>query len=933
MNPWSIAAGHAVTPLLVVGLVQLLGSADYQALFVLIPQMRPSFGYDLQFLVVFSYVLQVGQTLGAPLFGWIADRVRRVWMLRAGGVVLHLGSITMGLSTGAGQLLAGRAIAAGGQLVSQPAAMPLLSDSYPPEVRARAFGFVLQCGSLGAVLSPIVIGVIAAGYGWRTAFIVLGSFSLLLTTLYFTVREPVRGEQDRLAMGADADTARHAQPPAGWKESWRALNSVRTLRRVWLAMPFLSAASFVFVLLPIYFSVQWHLGAAQYGLVAAAEAAVTLGGQVLVSVLATRMLMERPARVLGLVGGICVVLMLALLVCALAPTLWLAVAAACIAAACSLLVHPGYSPPLIAVVSLVTPARVRAMGMTSWAPWMLLSFPILFYGVGAVQGAGWPARMQLLPYLPLFLVAAGLLATGGLHVAADMRAALAASMADEEARRARAAGRGKLLVCRDVDVVHDGARVLFGVDLDVHDGEVLALLGTNGAGKSTLLRTIAGVQEASSGAIVFDGVDVTHSPAHLLVERGVALVSGGRAVFPRLSVAENLRVAAESIADGDERSTRVEAVLSLFPVLRERMEQLAGNMSGGEQQMLALSQAFLLAPRLLLIDELSLGLAPAVVAQLLEVLRRINAGGTTVVIVEQSVDVALTIAERAVFMEKGRVVFEGATAELLQRGDLARSVFLGQSMASGAVAGPAQRHDEAGEEVLRVEDLRVRFGGVDALRDVSLTVGGGEVVGVIGPNGAGKSTLFDAVSGFVTPSAGTVRAFGEDITTLAPQARAQRGLVRSFQDLHLFSAMTVREVIALALDRTQRRHSARRVDTLLDGLGLGGCAEQFIGELSTGQRRIVDLACMLAAQPRLLLLDEPSSGLAQSETEALGPLIGRIAAEAGCSILIIEHDLPLVTAVATRLVAMAEGRVIADGPPRTVIADSAVVNAYLGRTA
>ena len=934
LNPWSIAAGASVTPLLVVGLLGLLGNADYQALFVLIPQMRPSFGYDLQFLVVFNYVLQVGQTLGAPLMGYVADRVRRVWLLRAGGMVLHLGSITMGLSAGPGQLLAGRAIATGGQVVSQPAAMPLLTDCYPPEQRARAFGFVMQCGSLGAVISPIVVGVIAAGYGWRTAFIVLGVFSLLLTTLYFTVREPVRGEQDRLAMGADAQTAREEQPPAGWKESWRALNSVQTLRRIWFAMPFLSAASFIFVLLPIYFSVVWHLDASTYGLVAAAEAAVTLAGQVLVSVLTTRMLAERPARVMGLVGAICVVLMLALLVCALAPTMWIAILAACVAATCSLLVNPGFSPPLISVISLVAPARIRAMGLTSYAPWMLLSFPILYYGVGAIQDAGWSPRMQLLPYLPLFLVAALIFATGGLHVAADMRSALAASMAGEEARRARQAGRRKLLVCRDVDVVHDGARVLFGVDLDVVDGEILALLGTNGAGKSTLLRAIAGVQEASSGAILLDGVDVTHSPAHLNVPRGVALVPGGRAIFPRLSVAENLRVAAENVDGATERRARVDEVLSLFPVLRSRMGQQAGDLSGGEQQMLALSQAFLLRPRLLLVDELSLGLAPMVVEQLLGVLRRIHADGTTVVLVEQSVNVALTIAERAVFMEKGRVVFEGPTADLLQRGDLARSIFLGQSRGQGMLTAIARRDAYTPEEVLRVDGLSVCFGGVTALRDVSLSVSGGEIVGFIGPNGAGKSTLFDAISGFVPLTAGTVTAFGEEVTALTPESRARRGLVRSFQNVQLFSAMTVREVIALALDRTaQRRRQRRRIDNLLDGLGLRHCAEQFVGELSTGTRRIVDLACLLATEPRLLLLDEPSSGLAQSETEELGPLIGRIAKEVGCTILVIEHDLPLVSAVATRMVAMNQGQVIADGTPRTVMEDPAVVAAYLGRPA
>jgi branched-chain amino acid transport system ATP-binding protein len=314
--------------------------------------------------------------------------------------------------------------------------------------------------------------------------------------------------------------------------------------------------------------------------------------------------------------------------------------------------------------------------------------------------------------------------------------------------------------------------------------------------------------------------------------------------------------------------------------------------------------------------------------------------------------VALTIAERAVFMEKGRVVSTGSTEEVLTRGDLARSVFLGQSRAGGTLTGTAPRRADAtegdGDDLLRVDDLCVHFGGVSALEGISMRAGAGEIVGVIGPNGAGKSTLFDAISGFVTPSSGTVAAFGEDVTALPPEARARRGLVRSFQNLQLFSAMTVREVIALALERNlsdatglatalwlpaarkQRRRSARRIDNLLEGLGLQATAEQFIGELSTGTRRIVDLACLLAAEPRLLLLDEPSSGLAQSETEELGPLIGRIAKEAGCSILVIEHDLPLVTALSTRMVAMDQGRVIADGPPRQVVEDAAVVRAYLG---
>src|SRR5207245_10312678 len=171
------------------------------------------------------------------------------------------------------------------------------------------------------------------------------------------------------------------------------------------------------------------------------------------------------------------------------------------------------------------------------------------------------------------------------------------------------------------EVVYDGAQVLNGVDFDVEDGEIVALLGTNGAGKSTLLRAIAGIQEASSGAVFYDGVDITHAPPHLNAAGGVVLVPGGRAIFPSLTVEENLRTAARLYADDASYIRhRTEDVFTLFSVLRERLAQTAGSLSGGEQQMLSLGQALLMKPRLLMIDELSLGLAPQVVEQLLNAL-------------------------------------------------------------------------------------------------------------------------------------------------------------------------------------------------------------------------------------------------------------------------------------------------------------------------
>ncbi|HZN14969.1 MAG TPA: ABC transporter ATP-binding protein, partial [Acidimicrobiales bacterium] len=204
-----------------------------------------------------------------------------------------------------------------------------------------------------------------------------------------------------------------------------------------------------------------------------------------------------------------------------------------------------------------------------------------------------------------------------------------------------------------------------------------ALLGTNGAGKSTLLRAISGLVPMQRGSIFFDGDDVTGLEPEDSFAAGLVQVPGGRGIFPSLSVSENLEVAAwASRRPKAEGRAAMEDVLDTFPSLRRRLNQPAAVLSGGEQQMLTLGQAFISKPKLLMIDELSLGLAPIIVEELLNIVRRIHDTGTSVILVEQSVNLALTVADRAYFMEKGEMRFSGPTAELLERPDILRSVFL-----------------------------------------------------------------------------------------------------------------------------------------------------------------------------------------------------------------------------------------------------------------
>jgi ABC-type branched-subunit amino acid transport system ATPase component len=520
-----------------------------------------------------------------------------------------------------------------------------------------------------------------------------------------------------------------------------------------------------------------------------------------------------------------------------------------------------------------------------------------------------------------------------------------------------------ILSCRAVDVAYDRVQILFGVDLDVNNNEIVALLGTNGAGKSTLLKAISGLVDPVGGQIVFDGVDITHAGAVATSKMGIIQVPGGKAVFPTLTVAEHFKVGAWLYAqeDPNEVRARTDRVLQLFPRLRERWEQMAGNLSGGEQQQLALGMAFVAKPRLLIIDELSLGLAPALVEQLLDIVRAIHAGGCTIILVEQSVNVALSVAERAYFMEKGEVRFSGPTAELLERGDILRSVFLeGAAVIAGEKAAtaahttrsrPAKQpanHKASTRTVLRVEGLTKRFGGITAVNGVSFTLHEGEILGLIGPNGAGKTTIFDLVSGILPVDEGRIYLRDTDISRLGPDRRAAMGLGRSFQDARIFPSLTVAENIAVGLERhietrdhfasllalpaavESERNVAYTVDDLIELMNLQAFRDKFVGELSTGSRRIVDLAMAIAHDPAVLLLDEPSSGIAQRETEALGPLLEHIQGETGCAILLIEHDMPLITAVSDEIIALELGAVVVQGHADTVLTDARVISSYLG---
>jgi ABC-type branched-subunit amino acid transport system ATPase component/MFS family permease len=938
-------------PLLVLGLLFTLSTWDDTAIGIIGPEMTTEFGVSLAFLVTLSNVLDSLKFLLAPAVGFIADRVKGVYMVRLGAILANLSSIWLGVAPGVGHVIGSRFTTSLGNAVNEPAAFPLVADYYPPKNRARVIGFLSLAGGVGGIIGPPLAGNLASAFGWRAAVVGLAALASAAALLTFLLKEPIRGYWDRLEMGASQAEATKEQNKLSWGEAWRASFSIVSLRRICFATPFLFVGGTITLrLLGFYYAQVFQLGPAARGYIGALNATAGLVGIIVGVPIADRMLSYRPGRVLTMQSGLVTVQAISFVILGVSPNLALSVVAGVPAAFAGGLLYPA----LITLISLVVPARIRGQGIQTQAPFQLIGIilvNIIFYQTQA----RWGLRGSLLAFAPLLVIGAAIYASAALGVARDIRAAQAASLAEQEMQKAREAGRTKLLVCRDVDVTYEGTQVLFNVDFDVEEGEVVALLGTNGAGKSSLLRAIAGLHEASNGAIFLEGRDITHVPPHENAANGVVMLPGGRAVFPTLTVEENLRAAVwMNREDENYLKEGVERVLNFFPVLRDRLSEMAGNLSGGEQQMLALGQVFLMKPRLLMIDELSLGLAPGIVQSLLESIRAINSQGVTIIIVEQSINVALTIAERAVFMEKGEIRFDGSTRELLSKPDLVRAVFLGIEAGGGTrTSGRRRRIDplQTDQQVLTVEGVSVAFGGVKALEDVGLELGSGEIVGLIGPNGAGKTTLFDVISGFVTPDTGRVLLEGKYLQGLGPDGRARLGLGRSFQNASLFPAMTVRENIAVALERhlqtrstalaavwapqvrRSERRAARRAEELIRLMNLRAYADKFVDELSTGTRRAVDIACVLASEPRVLLLDEPSSGLAQAETEELGPVLTRLVRDTGCSILVIEHDIPLISSISDRLIAMELGRVIATGAPQDVLNDPQVLASYLSASA
>ena len=669
-----------VTMIAVLSLLLVFEEFDRVAVQVLGPDIQKTLHISdtlLTGLASFGGVMLVLCTLP---FAWLGDRFKRTTVLGGATFIWSAFVALTGQVVNAFQLAVTRGGAGLGSAANIPISPALVSDAYPLGARTRMLALEGLGRPIGQVIGPFAAGGLAAWFGgaegWRPTLLLFAVPPALLGLLLIKMRDPSRGRNEQMAvLNTELDTT---DPPIRLSAAFARLKKVRTFYFLVVGIGLLG---FALVAVPTLMGLllkkdaHYGYGAFTRGWMISISWAGSLLAIPFAAVVGEKLFRRDPARSLRL-AGILVLLYGAFMVVGLRfqnPILLIGFWA--LGNACQGAAFTAIRPAIAAVV----PYKMRAQAFAMVGVYIFLMGGFFGGLLGGAFSDSWGQRTALTIIIPPAALLGGLLIMYGSRF---MRADIASSVAElleEQAERTRMAQdplRIPVLQVRGVDVSYGPLQVLFGVDFEVHRGETLALLGTNGAGKSTILRAISGLVLPDRGVIRMNGRTITFVAPELRVAMGMVNVPGGEAIFTTMTVQENLDIWARLIEDPVKRTLAMDKVNRVFPAIAERLDQRAGSMSGGQQQMLALSKALLLEPEILLIDELSLGLAPVVVQELLVVVEQLKAEGVTMVIVEQSVNIALAVADRAVFMERGQVRFQGPARELLERDDLLRAVFL-----------------------------------------------------------------------------------------------------------------------------------------------------------------------------------------------------------------------------------------------------------------
>ena len=670
-----------------IGLLGFVETLETSAFAVIAPDIQKSLDVSDGTIGAIGGAFGILFLLGSIPLSSLADRMPRKLVV---GAAMSLWSVVVMITStisNAFLLFIARMGAGLGQSYYIPVASPMLMDGYPIGARAKIFALNGWFQMAGQVCGPLVAGLvvlIATGdEGWRWVFLTMGVMGVPLAIGAFFVREPRRGRHEMQAvLGVELEESED-ELPISLSVAFERLKKIKSFYYYLTGMAAIGFAIFTTIIfINLHLEDHFELSAFERGIFGSLTVLPGFVGAAVSGKRADALFKEHPSQAMVFIGVLVVTFGAIQVVGIWMPTvlllgIFLGVSNGFARAAFAIL--PG-------VIASVIPYRLRSRGTALVGIYMFLFGAFLGAVItGMLSDAHGEQTAITVVILPATLVGGSLMAYGSRFIEGDIALVIEELQEEQdEAERLKAAETVDIpvLQVRNLDFSYGKVQVLFDIGFEVRQGESLALLGTNGAGKSTVLRVISGLGVPQRGVVRLHGRTITYADPGMRAKIGIVQLAGGKAIFPGLSVEENLRMAGFRYGQA-ELEPRLERAYDLFPVVAERRTAVAGDFSGGQQQMLSLAMALMHDPEILMIDELSLGLAPVTVQSLLEVVERLRDEGQTMIIVEQSLNVALAVADRAIFLEKGQIRFEGPAQELAERDDLARAVFLGQSGSGG----------------------------------------------------------------------------------------------------------------------------------------------------------------------------------------------------------------------------------------------------------
>ena len=679
-----LAMGGGAATFVVLMILNSLDELQTAAIAVLAPDIRDTFGVSDGTITFIASSSGAFVVLGAIPMGWAADRMRRVPIIGWASIIFAAMVTVSGMAVNAFSFFWARFGVGIAKANTIPVHSSMIADTYPIGIRGRIGAIDKGTGRLIAVISPILVGGIAAIAngpgevdGWRWAYYILGIPVAIAAIAAFFLKEPQRGRWEKEDVLGESFTEDDPLP-VSMDAAFSRLMRIKTVKSVVVGFSALGFGLFTApVLENLWLEDKFGLESFERGAWATAAGLFTVLSLVYVGPKFDRLWRENPTRTLHMIGA------LIGFSAVFKPIQWaMPTVPLFIAFSIPTLVMLNTAFAMVSpVMQAIVPYRLRGSGTA------LITLYIFFIGgtggglISFMFADSWGPRVTTLVLtIPSAILGGLIMYRGAKHVRHDLSLNVQ-ELFDEQDEQRRTSGDDEIpaLQLNNIDFSYGPVQVLFDVVFEVKKGETLALLGTNGAGKSTILRVISGLGIPERGVVRLGGRTVTYTSPQLRSRLGIQQLPGGKGVFPDMTVRQNLVMGAYiHRRDSVDVERRIASVLELFPDLERRQGQRANSMSGGQQQMLALARVLLHEPEILLIDELSLGLAPTVVQDLLELIERLQERGQTIILVEQSLNVALSIADRAIFLEKGQIRFEGSAQELLERDDLARAVFLGR---------------------------------------------------------------------------------------------------------------------------------------------------------------------------------------------------------------------------------------------------------------